>query len=130
MHIPRPGPRPPTSAVRGNTAEVIAHRRQRAPDTSSDPEPPSLSDLEAGTTVVWTELPADLAPWIKLGLAYTVGEAVPAIALRITEDPTMYAEIVATPEQMLALCDSITNICGVIPPISSARGEAAHWIAG
>ncbi|HEV2373613.1 MAG TPA: hypothetical protein VGS19_15750 [Streptosporangiaceae bacterium] len=131
--IPRPGHPPPVFGTDASFAAVAPYQRYHPPDVANGldaDESPSLDDLDAATTVVWTELPADLTPWVKLGLSYTVGETAPEITLRVVEDTSNYAEITALPEQMLALCEAVTNLCGIIPPITSARVDAAHRIAG
>ena len=113
LNPPRPVPRPPSLGA----AEVVAH--------------PSLSDLEADCTVVWTELSADLAPWMRLGLHRTEGEPYPCIALMVSEDATNWTEVVATPGQMLGFAQHVIDLCHVIPyQLPGARGEAAHREAG
>ena len=71
-------------------------------------EPPEPDDA---SRVRWLELPADLAPYIRLGMLSFRGER--RMVLRIVRElgePEGYAEAIGDPSQMRELAETITDI--------------------
>jgi hypothetical protein len=85
----------------------------------AEPVPPDA------TRVRWLELPATLAPYVRIGMRYYDGERqIIFRTLRDLGEPEAYAELVGPTSAMREVGETITDLCnfldsfayGVVPP--------------